>query len=778
MSTVVGRGFSERLTSRLEWPPLAIAILGLSAGGLLHEVGVGTSGNVIWLLVTAVGAAQSLVGILQDVRRGQWGVDVIALLALVGSATVREYLAGAVISLMLASGRALEGWADGQAKRALGALLERAPKSAHRYRGDALETVPLEEVRPGDLLMVSTGEIVPVDCRLESGPGTFDESALTGESLPVARSGGDEVRSGVVNCGAPVDVRAVTDADDSTYAGVVRLVAQAEHSRAPIVLAADRFALVFLFLTLLVAGVSWIIGGPSRAVAVLVVATPCPLILAAPIAQVAGISRAARRGVIVKSGAVLERLARCTTLLIDKTGTVTIGHPVVTDVVSAGSFTTDDILRDAASLDQDSPHVVAGAVVRAAVEHGCQLVRPVAVVEQPGQGIRGRVDGRDVAVGSARWAAVEGTPPWARSARRRARVDGALAVFVAVDGAPEGVLILRDPLRHDAARTLRSLRQAGFKRVVMVTGDRSDVAESVGAMVGVDQVLAERSPQEKLDAVRRESILAPTMMVGDGINDAPALALADVGVALGARGSTAASESADVVLNVDRLDRLSEVVWLARRTRRITLQSITAGMALSLGAMVAAALGLLPVIAGALLQEAIDVAVILNALRALGASRDEARLPEESSRLARRFQEEHVLIRADIDRLREVADAIGSSDPGEALRRVRAIHQMLLSEVVPHEVAEEDTLYPALERFLGGNDPLATMSRAHVEIVHQVRRLGSLLDDIGPGPIDAIDEIELRSALYGIYAILRLHTDQEDESYLSLGDDVAANSTR
>jgi soluble P-type ATPase len=300
---------------------------------------------------------------------------------------------------------------------------------------------------------------------------------------------------------------------------------------------------------------------------------------------VSGLSVAARRGVVVKGGAVLERLARCTTLLLDKTGTLTTGRPSVSGIITAGSYDPDEMVRQAASLDQVSAHVLASAVVGAATARGCQLVLPQQVEEVPGRGIRGLVDGHKVAVGKAGWAGVAGQPQWVKAARRRARLDGALTVFVAVDGVPAGVLVLEDPVRPDAARTIRALREGGISRIVMVTGDRPEVADTVGAVIGVDQVLAERTPADKLDAVRLEHARAPVIMVGDGINDAPALALADVGVAMGARGSGASSEAADAVLTVDRLDRLGEARTLAHHTVRIARQSVIAGMAMSLAAM-------------------------------------------------------------------------------------------------------------------------------------------------------------------------------------------------
>jgi len=765
-----------RLARRVAPLLLVITSGALAAGGILHGWGSGGAGNVSWSVAGAFGAAYALWSMVDSLRRKRLGVDVIAFLALIGALGVGEYLAGAVIGVMVASGRALESWAAGRAHRDLRALLERTPRTAHRYRGGALETVDLDVVVPGDLVMVASGELVPVDGVITTASAVFDESPLTGEALPVERMGGDPVRSGVVNAGGPFDLRATTNASNSTYSGLVRLVSEAESAQAPFVRLADRYALWFLTVSLAAAGSVWAVAGATRAVAVLVVATPCPLILAAPVAFVSGLSRAARRGVVVKNAGVLERLARCTTLLIDKTGTLTVGHPTLTAIVTAGPVGTADLLMMAGSLDQVSPHLLASAVVKAANERNCELLLPDGVEEIPGRGIRGVVGGHSLAVGRSEWVGVHGTPTWAKAAMRKARFDGSLTVFVSVDGEPAGVLIFEDPLRADAARTIRSLRRSGIERVVMVTGDRAEVADTVAAVIGVDAVIADSTPEDKVHVVRLESGRAPTVMVGDGINDAPALALADVGVAMGVRGATASSEAADVVLTVDRLDRLGEATALARRTRQIAVQSVIAGMAMSLGAMGLAGVGLLPAVWGALLQEGIDVAVIINALRALRPGSVGLRLASEDVALMRRFQGEHLAIRADLDQVRLAAEALDFVGQTDAMARVRTVHRRLVEEVEPHEQAEENLLYPALGQVLGGSDPTGTMSRAHVEIAHRIRRLGQVIEEIGPDEPDEVDIVELRRILYGLHAILELHTDQEDESYLSLGDESGSSA--
>jgi heavy metal translocating P-type ATPase len=652
----------------------------------------------------------------------------------------------------------------------MSALLDRAPRIARRYHDGAVEIVPLEEVAVGDSLLVASGDVVPVDGTVASEAAVLDESALTGEARPAERRRGDAVRSGVVNAGGPFDLRATDTAAESTYAGIVRLVSAAETSQAPSVRLADRYALWFVPLTLAVAAGAWGLGGPSRAVAVLVVATPCPLILAAPVAWVSGLSAAARRSVVVKSGGVLERLAQCTTLVLDKTGTLTAGQPEVTAIVpAAADAAAEETLTLAASLDQMSGHVLAAAVVRAAAARGYRLIQPSDVTEAAGQGIAGKVGEHEVRLGRAQWAGAVETDAWVRAARRRSRLDGALTVFAAIDGRPAGVLLLEDRLRPDARQTIRAVRRGGITRIVLATGDRGEAAGAVGALAGADEVIAELTPADKLAVVRSEQHRAPVIMTGDGINDAPALALADVGIAMGARGATASSEAADAVLTVDELGRLGEVAAVARRTRRIALQSVLGGMSMSLAAMGVAAAGFLPAVWGALLQEAIDVAVILNALRALKAPAPEVRLTAADAALTMRFRAEHQAIRADVEQLRLAAQTLG--EPG-AIDRVRSVHGLLTSEVWPHEHAEESVLYPALNRVLGGTDPTAPMSRAHAEIAVQIARLGRLIDDIGKKAPGESDVEDLRDILYGLYAILRLHTVQEDETYLSLGDTV------
>ena len=471
----------------------------------------------------------------------------------------------------------------------------------------------------GDIILVRAGEVIPVDGIILSSGAMIDEAALTGEPIPVTRREGEPARSGTVNAGETFEIRARATAGESTYAGIVRMVNAAQTAKAPFIRLADRYALLLFPVSLGVAGGAWLLtGDPIRGLAVLVAATPCPLILAAPVAFIAGVAQAARLGILIKGGKPFEALARTHTVMFDKTGTLTVGGARLVAIETAPGESSDDVLRMAGSLEQASHHVVAAAVVEAALGKGLKLWVPSEVRETMGSGLEGLIDGRVIRVGSHQLVYGARKPEeWAVRALRRAAWRSALSVFVAVDGRTIGALLLGDELRRETPRAVQALRAAGVSRIVMLTGDRADAAETIGAALDLDAVLADRVPSDKVDAVATEQRLHPTVMVGDGINDAPALAAANVGIAMGARGASASSEAADVVILTDRLDRVSDAVSIAKRARGIAVQSIVAGMAMSAVAMAFAAIGWLPPIAGALTQEVIDVAVILNALRAL-----------------------------------------------------------------------------------------------------------------------------------------------------------------
>jgi heavy metal translocating P-type ATPase len=607
---------STRLRESLPVLLAALAFLCLAGGGILALTDYPELARQVWL----VGAGSVLVVLVIDILRallnGRLGVDAIAALSIGVGLALGENLAAAIVAVMYAGGQLLESFAEGRARRDMTALLGRVSRTAMRYRGETLESVPIEALKPQDRILVRKGEVVPVDGRLLAATAVLDLSALTGESLPVPIQMGHEVPSGCSVLGDAFDLLVLRESKESTYAGIVRLVEQAQASRAPMARLADRYALVFLGITLLLSGGAWWWSGDAtRALAVLVVATPCPLILAVPVAVIAGMSRAAAHGVLVKTAGALEALATVSTVVVDKTGTVTSARPEVGDIRPEAGFTAADVLALAASLDQASGHVAAEALVRAAVARKLDLTLPQAVVEDAGRGLTGLVGSRRVVLGGSGYVLSQLS---SGQAFTHAGVDsGTAVVAVGVDGMAAGLILLSDPIRQDADAAIAAFRSGGIRRIVMASGDRTDVAVKASATLGLDAVAGDLTPEGKVDLIRRERTQGVVMMVGDGVNDAPALALSDVGVAIGARGSAASSEAADVVLLADDLARLPLACAIARRSRAIARQSAVAGLVLSGGAMVLAAFGHLTPVQGALLQEVIDVAVILNALRAL-----------------------------------------------------------------------------------------------------------------------------------------------------------------
>jgi heavy metal translocating P-type ATPase len=546
-----------------------------------------------------------------------------------------------VVVLMLTGGEALEEYAAGRAGRELRALLERAPQLAHRITaaGD-LEDIAADQVRPGDRLLVRLAEVVPVDGTLSSEEAAFDESSLTGESLPVSRVAGDAVLSGSVNGGSAIEIIATLPAAESQFQRIVALVAEAQERKAPLVRVADRYAVPFTVVSLLIAGVAWAWSGEAdRFAEVLVLATPCPLLIAAPVAFLAGMGRASRSGIIIRGGDVLERLARVRTAVFDKTGTLTDGEPSLVEVRAVPPYAEEEVLRLTASAEQYSSHVLARSVIEAAEGWGLELETTVEAEEHATHGVSARLPSGEVVIGKRSFVAEHAgsiTPVELHS--------GELAVYVAVDGAYAGALLLRDEVRDDAAATLQQLESLGVRETMILTGDAQATADHVAAELGIGDVLAECLPEDKVRAVEQQPQRL-VMMVGDGVNDAPVLAVADVGVAMGARGSTAASESADVVVMTDDLIKAAEAVRIGRRTMRVALESIWIGIGLSIGLMVVAAFGYIPAIIGAVTQELVDLATIGNSLRVRWPGRQLSRAPAAGTPhgglLRRRASTEH-----------------------------------------------------------------------------------------------------------------------------------------
>jgi heavy metal translocating P-type ATPase len=592
---------------------LAIGLLGI----VLALTGAGAAVPWIFSGYALAIAAWQAVGMVRDILRGHWGLDILAVTAIVATVLVGEYVAALLVVLMLTGGEALEDYANRRAKRELDALLTRAPQLAHRMEGDEIVEVRADEVRPGDVLLVRPSEIVPVDATLRSAEAAVDESSITGESVPVEKVAGDAVLSGSVNGQVAVEVVATATAADSQYQQIVALVTEAAASKAPVVRLADRYAVPFTVFSLALAGVAWWISGdPVRFAEVLVLATPCPLLIAAPVAFIGGMSRAARNGVIVKGGGVLEQLSSARTAVFDKTGTLTYGTPTLVAIRPENGFGEDELLTAVASAEQYSSHVLATSIIAAAHDRGLHLGEAEWAREAATNGVQARVGGREVVVGKFRFVAEH-----APDAARTPIAPGELAVYVAIDGRFAGALLASDRLRDNARATLERLDALGVHQTMMLTGDAQATADHIAAELGITRVRADCLPGDKVQEVAGIAE-RPVIMVGDGVNDAPVLAAADVGIAMGAKGATAASESASAVILVDDISRTAKAVEIGRDTVRIALQSIWLGIIVSVALMIVAAFGVIPATVGALLQEVVDLATILAALRAIGGRLD------------------------------------------------------------------------------------------------------------------------------------------------------------
>ena len=593
----------------------AVAVLGIAAHLVARaRGGAGApAARIPLLVVLAAGGIPLVLALLWRMLHGELGSDLLAGISIVAAWILGEHLAGSIVVLMLAGGEALEQYAVRRASSVLHALMARMPQSAHRRQGDVLVTIALDAVAPGDEIVVLPHETCPVDGVVVSGHGAMDESYLTGEPYVIAKAPGSEVLSGAVNGESALTIRASRRARDSRYAEIVEIMRRAESSRPRLRRLADRLGAAYTPLALIVAAGAYLASGSwVRALSVLVVATPCPLILAIPVAIVGAVSLAAKRGIVVRDPAVLERLDSCRTMIFDKTGTLTYGRPALTDVALVGGSSRDAVLALAAGLEAYSKHPLAAPVVEAARQRGLPLEVPDEVSERPGAGLTGRLAGHLVEITGR-----------ARLAERRQELADllppaapGLEAVVLVDGAAAAVLRFRDEPREESLPFIRHLAgRHGVTKILLVSGDRSAEAEYLAEKVGIRDVRSEQRPEDKVAIVRQEAAAAPTLFVGDGINDAPALAAATVGVAFG-RSSDVIAEAAGAVLLETSLLKVDELFHIARRIRAIALQSAVGGMMLSIAGMGAAAAGFLTPVAGAVLQEIIDVFAIANALRA------------------------------------------------------------------------------------------------------------------------------------------------------------------
>ncbi|WP_231863271.1 heavy metal translocating P-type ATPase [Brevibacterium ravenspurgense] len=621
-----------------EYKLLAAVLAELIVVLALHFSGLTTAAQLVATVFVGFVILLTVIDMVKQLMRREFGLDILAVVAMTASLAVGEYLAASIIALMLTGGEALEDYAAARARRDLRSLLDRAPQRAHRLPAvdapvDQAENIEIDQVEPGDVLLVRPAEVVPVDGEAIDA-GSFDESSLTGESAAVAKDVGDTILSGSVNGTQAVRMRATRSAADSQYQKIIALVRQTEDQQAPIVRVADRYAMPFTAVSLLIAGLAWWLSGdPVRFAEVLVLATPCPLLIAAPVAFLGGMSRASNAGIIVKGGAVLEALGSASTAAFDKTGTLTYGRPTVAKVRAVG-VSEDELLAVAAAAEQFSSHVLALGVIEAAeglsfpeARNGREVATEGVEAEVSfgaagaGGAAGGAAAGADGSAGAGGSAVVRvGTLGFVRGMAPEAfEVEfeaGQTAAYVSVGSEFAGALILDDQARDNAGQLVSELRRHGFEKVTMLTGDNPHTAQAIAAEVGIDDVHASLLPEDKVRLLH-EIEPKPVIMVGDGVNDAPVLAAAGVGIAMGARGDTEASEAADVVITRDDISRVGKAVDIGRWTLAVAKSAIWIGIILSLVLMGFAFFGFIPAVVGALLQEVIDLAAIVYALRAL-----------------------------------------------------------------------------------------------------------------------------------------------------------------
>lgn len=564
--------------------------------------------QIIVTIAGAIVALTMLVGMVKTLRSGKYGVDLLAILAVVATLAVSEYWAAMVILVMLTGGDALEDYAAKKANTELKALLDNSPRFAHVVTPDSSKDVPVNDVPVSAKIIVKPGELVPIDGLIIKGTGEFDESSLTGEARPIAKTVGDTVMSGSINGDEAITLTVTKLAKDSQYQQLVKLVQEAEQTPAHFVRLADRYAVPFTVVAILISLLAWWLSkDPRRFAEVLVVASPCPLILAAPVAMVSGMSRASRNGIVVKTGSVLEKLAGARTGAFDKTGTITNGHLTVAQILPAGTITKERLLHLAASAEQDSSHILARSLLAYASQHNISLAAVSGLTEETGKGITAMIEDHQVKVGKRQFVA---------SQNQQAALD-TTAIYVSVDGNYYGAIAFTDHVRPEAAQTMAKLKAAGVTNLIMLTGDQRAIAQQVAKAVGISTVKADLLPQDKIAALQSiPQSEHPVFMVGDGVNDAPSLATADVGIAMGAHGSTAASETADVVILKDDLAKVAKAVTISQDTLRIAKQAVLIGIAICTVLMLIASTGVIPAFVGAMLQEVIDTVSILWALKA------------------------------------------------------------------------------------------------------------------------------------------------------------------
>ena len=601
------------------YPIPALALVSLVVGSILYwGLGIPILARWIWIATLVIGGIPVVVDSVEGMLKRHFASDIVAMLAILAALALNDAFPGVIIVLMQTGGKALEDYAYKRASSSLDELLARSPRIAHVRRDDTVEDIDVTQVHVGDILVVRPGDIVPVDGHISSqNRAQIDESMLTGEPLPKSKIGGDKVYSGTVNAGDAFEMTAGASSGQSQYAKVVDLVRKAQQEKAPLQRLADRYAVWFTPITIAMGAVGWAITGELQTIlAVLVVATPCSLIFATPVAIISGINKAAKKGIIVKHGAAMEQIGKAQVAVFDKTGTITYGTPEVERIICLDGISEEELLYKAASLEQLSSHPVAQMLVAKGRERFASLSIPQNFHEIAGAGVEGDVNGDHVLVGS-RSAIRDSYSTQVASLAKGIDSNGKMFAFIVINGSAKGIVVFADRMRPGVLSMIDNLKALGIKRTVMLTGDTIENSQAIAKQADLTDFKANLFPEEKVSAVRElKDKYQNIIMVGDGINDAPALASASVGVAMGARGTAISAEAADIVLLVDDITKVSEVVNISDRTIRIAKQSIFVGLGLSFALMVVASFGLIPPSIGALLQEALDVTVILNALRA------------------------------------------------------------------------------------------------------------------------------------------------------------------
>jgi heavy metal translocating P-type ATPase len=584
---------------------------------VLQLAGLGQASTMLLITVSLISAYPLIKDMIKTVRHGGYGLDVLALVAILVSLALGEYWTAIVISLMLIGGEALEKYAEGQATRELKSLVDRAPSMAHLLKGGQTKDVPVAAIKLGDIVLVKPGEIIPVDGTLLEGDTTIDESSITGESLPVAKQPGQTVLSGAVNLDAAITIKALHTSKDSQYQQIIKLVREATTSKSPFVRLADRYSVPFTAISFAIAGAAWVISGDMRRfLEVIVVATPCPLLIGAPIAIISGMSRAAKHGIIIKNGLALEQLAAIKSIAFDKTGTLTKGSPVIDRIVAYDQRSDAELLALAAAIEHNSAHILAQAVVTAAKQRKVALAKVTNITELPGSGLLAVWQGKQVLLGKLSFMEQQDV-----KLPKDLLLDSTsqTTAFIAINKQLAGAFTFVDELRPESHNLINGLNDLGIKHISMLTGDNQTVANHIAGQLNIKEIHANLMPADKVKVLKNiPPEFRPSAMVGDGVNDAPVLAASDVGIALGARGATAASESADVVIMLDDVQRVVRAVSIAKHTIHIGMQSIIAGIAMSVGLMLIFSTGKFAPVLGAAVQELVDVVVILNALRAHG----------------------------------------------------------------------------------------------------------------------------------------------------------------